>query len=290
MKKALALDIGGTKIYAAIVNEKGEIEGEIQKYKTPKVLDEIKSTLKEIISKSENLVDIVTIATAGAVNNENSAITSATGNLVEGYNTIEFSFLSKRKVFVENDANAAAWAEHAVGAAKSYSNSITVTLGTGVGSGIIIENKLLKGKSGAAGEMHFKMSNDHKRKCTCGAWDCWEIYASGNGLRLTGVDVVGKEDITTYDIMAGIEAGDPQMKEVFDIWQRYIINGLVGLANIFDPDCIVLSGSMAEFVDTDFVQWEVNKEILTQPTKILHASAGNYAGMIGSALLGISNL
>lgn len=290
MKKALALDIGGTKIFAAIVNEKGEIEGEIQKYKTPKSLDEIKSTLKEIISKSEDLVDIVTIATAGAVNNENSAITSATGNLVEGYNTIEFSFLSKRKVFVENDANSAAWAEHTVGAAKSYSNSITVTLGTGVGSGIIIENKLLKGKSGAAGEMHFKMSNDHKRKCTCGAWDCWEIYASGNGLRLTGVDVTGKEDITTYDIMAGVEAGDATMKEVFDIWQRYIINGLVGLANIFDPDCIVLSGSMAEFVDTEFIQWEVNKEILTQPTKILHASAGNYAGMIGSALLGISKL
>ncbi|MBR2386961.1 ROK family protein, partial [bacterium] len=234
--------------------------------------------------------DIVTIATAGAVNKENSAITSSTGNLVEGYNDIEFSFLSKRKVFVENDANSAAWAEHAVGAAKSYSNSITVTLGTGVGSGIIIENQLLKGKSGAAGEMHFKASNDHKRQCTCGAWDCWEIYASGNGLRLTGVDETGNKDITTYDIMDGVRAGDETMKRVFDIWQRYIINGLVGLANIFDPDCIVLSGSMADFVDVEFVQWEVNKEILTQPTKILHASAGNYAGLIGCALLGISKL
>ena len=169
-----------------------------------KVLEEIKSTLKNIIQKHEDEVDIVTIATAGAVNKENSAITSSTGNLVEGYNDIEFSFLSKRKVFVENDANSAAWAEHAVGAAKSYSNSITVTLGTGVGSGIIIENQLLKGKSGAAGEMHFKASNDHKRQCTCGAWDCWEIYASGNGLRLTGVDETGNKDITTYDIMDGV--------------------------------------------------------------------------------------
>lgn len=290
MKKALAIDIGGTKIYAAIVDESGKIIGEVEKHKTPKVLDEIKSTLKEIIQKHEDEVDIVTIATAGAVNKENSAITSSTGNLVEGYNDIEFSFLSKRKVFVENDANSAAWAEHAVGAAKSYSNSITVTLGTGVGSGIIIENQLLKGKSGAAGEMHFKASNDHKRQCTCGAWDCWEIYASGNGLRLTGVDETGNKDITTYDIMDGVRAGDETMKRVFDIWQRYIINGLVGLANIFDPDCIVLSGSMADFVDVEFVQWEVNKEILTQPTKILHASAGNYAGLIGCALLGISKL
>ena len=252
MKKALAIDIGGTKIYAAIVDETGSIIGEVEKHKTPKVLEEIKSTLK---------------------------------NLVEGYNDIEFSFLSKRKVFVENDANSAAWAEHAVGAAKSYSNSITVTLGTGVGSGIIIENQLLKGKSGAAGEMHFKASNDHKRQCTCGAWDCWEIYASGNGLRLTGIDETGNNDITTYDIMDGVRAGDETMKRVFDIWQRYIINGLVGLANIFDPDCIVLSGSMADFVDVEFVQWEVNKEILTQPTKILHASAGNNIASSGRYFL-----
>ena len=138
--------------------------------------------------------------------------------------------------------------------------------------------------------MHFKASNDHKRQCTCGAWDCWEIYASGNGLRLTGVDETGNKDITTYDIMDGVRAGDETMKKVFDTWQRYIINGLVGLANIFDPDCIVLSGSMADFVDVEFIQWEVNKEILTQPTKILHASAGNYAGLIGCALLGISKL
>ncbi len=290
MKKALSLDIGGTKIFSALVNEEGQIVGEVEKHSTPKTLEGIKQTLKDIISSKEDEADIVTIATAGAVNKENTAITSSTANLVEGYNQIEFGFLSKRKVFVENDANSAAWAEHAIGAAKSYTNSITVTLGTGVGSGIIVDNQLLKGKSGAAGEMHFKMSMDHKRQCTCGAWDCWEIYSSGSGLRLTGVEMTGKEDITTYDIMDGVRADDAQMKAVFEQWQRYLINGLIGLTNIFDPDCIVLSGSMAEFVDTDFVQWEVNKEILVQPTKILHASAGNYAGLIGCALLGLSKL
>lgn len=290
MKKALSLDIGGTKIFSAVVSEEGQIVGEVEKHSTPKTLEGIKQTLKDIISRREDEVDIVTIATAGAVNKENTAITSSTANLVEGYNQIEFGFLSKRKVFVENDANSAAWAEHTIGAAKSYANSITVTLGTGVGSGIIVENQLLKGKSGAAGEMHFKMSMDKKRQCTCGAWDCWEIYSSGTGLRLTGVEMTDKEDITTYDIIGGLEKGDAEMKAVFEQWQRYLINGLIGLTNIFDPDCIVLSGSMAEFIETDFVQWEVNKEILVQPTKILHASAGNYAGLIGCALLGLSKL
>jgi len=290
MKKALSLDIGGTKIFSAVVNEEGQIVGEVEKHSTPKTLEGIKQILKEIIAKGEDEVDIVTIATAGAVNKENTAITSSTANLVEGYNQIEFGFLSKRKVFVENDANSAAWAEHAIGAAKSYANSITVTLGTGVGSGIIIDNQLLKGKSGAAGEMHFKMSMDKKRQCTCGAWDCWEIYSSGPGLRLTGVEITGKEDITTYDIIDGLKTGNKDMIAVFEQWQRYLINGLIGLTNIFDPDCIVLSGSMAEFVNTEVVQWEVNKEILVQPTKILHASAGNYAGLIGCALLGLSKL
>lgn len=290
MKKALSLDIGGTKIFSAIIDETGKIIGDVQKHSTPKTLSGIKNILKEIIEAEEDNVDIVTIATAGAVNKENTAITSSTANLVEGYSKIEFSFLSKRKVFVENDANSAAWAEHAVGAAKSYSNSITVTLGTGVGSGIIIDNQLLKGKSGAAGEMHFKMSMDKRRKCTCGAWDCWEIYSSGTGLRLTAVEMTGDENLTSYDVMAGVRAGDEKMKQVFEQWERYLINGLIGLTNIFDPDCIVLSGSMAEFVDTEIVQWEVNKEILVQPTKILHASAGNYAGLVGCALLGLSKL
>lgn len=290
MKKALSLDIGGTKIFSAIVDEEGKILGDVKKHSTPRALDEIKKILKEIIEKDEDNVDIVTIATAGAVNKENTAITSSTANLVEGYNQIEFSFLSKRKVFVENDANCAAWAEHAIGAAKSYSNSITVTLGTGVGSGIIIENQLLKGKSGAAGEMHFKMNMDKKRQCSCGAWDCWEIYSSGTGLKLTAIEMLGDENLTSYDVIEGMQKGDEKMKAVFEQWQRYLINGLIGLTNIFDPDCIVLSGSMAEFVDTEIVQWEVNKEILVQPTKILHASAGNYAGLVGGALLGLSKL
>ena len=72
---------------------------------------------------------------------------------------------------MENDANAAAFAEYKIGAAKGSQSSITVTLGTGVGGGIILDGKILKGKSGAAGEMHFKMFTDKRRKCTCGAWD-----------------------------------------------------------------------------------------------------------------------
>ena len=143
MKKALAFDIGGTKIYSTIIDETGKIIGEIDKFSTPKTLDEIKTLLKTQIAKFENEVDIIAIATAGAVNNENTRVLGSTGNLVEGYYTIDFQSLSNKKVFVENDANSAAWAEYKIGASKGSTVSVMLTLGTGVGGGIIINNKLL---------------------------------------------------------------------------------------------------------------------------------------------------
>ena len=77
------------------------------------------------------------------------------------------------------------------------------------------------------------------------------------------------------------------MIEVFDTWQNHIIQGLIGLANLFDPECIVLSGSMAQFVDTDKMEKIINSEIVTAPTSIRKATAGNYSGMIGASLLAI---
>ncbi|MBR1943290.1 ROK family protein [bacterium] len=285
--KALAIDVGGTKIYSAIINEKGEFVTEVEKNSTPKNLDEIKKLFTSIIKKYENEVDAVAFSTAGAVNNENTRVISSTGNLVKEYKTIEFDKLSSKPVFVENDANCAAWAEHVLGASKGMPNSVMLTLGTGVGGGIILNNRIYKGKSGAAGEMHFKLYPDKRRKCTCGSYDCFEAYASGNGLKHTAEEMLHDTNVTTYDVVDGLKSGDEKMIAVFNKWQNDILVGAIGLANIFDPDCIVFSGSMAEFVDTDYLEKETNSQIVTQPTKIVKATTGNYAGMIGAALLAL---
>ena len=287
MKKALTIDVGGTKIYNTIINETGEIVSEIEKHSTPKTFAEIKNLFEEIISKYENEVDIVAFATCGAVNNSNDGILGSTGNIAKEYPSMNFKALSKKPVFVENDANCAAWAEHIIGASKGYPYSVMLTLGTGVGGGIILDNKLYKGKSGAAGEMHFKMSRINSRPCTCGSHDCFEAYASGTGLRLTAVEISGNPDITTYDVIEGLKNKDLTMTKIFNTWQNDIINGIIGLADIFDPDVFVLSGSMAEFVDTDYITKQVNSEIVTQPTKVVKAQAGNYSGMIGAGLLAL---
>lgn len=287
MKKALAFDIGGTKINYAIIDEEGKLCCEKMKISTPKKLDEFKNFLTETIAKYEDEIDVVAFSTAGAVNNENTKVISSTGNMCEGYNTLDFSTFSKKKVHVENDANSAAWAERCIGASKGAAYSIMITLGTGVGGGIILGDKLYKGKSGAAGEMHFKISTDKRRKCTCGAWDCFEAYASGTGLKITAEEMLNNPEVTTYDVVGGVKAGDKKMIEVFEKWQNDILAGLIGLTNIFDPECIVLSGSMAEFVDTAYLEREINSEILVQPTKVYKATAGNDAGMIGAALLAL---
>ncbi|MBE7706504.1 MAG: ROK family protein [Cyanobacteria bacterium SIG30] len=286
VKKALAIDIGGTKIFSALIDETGKIIGEVRKNSTPGDLVGIIKILREIITQDEGFIDVVAISTAGAVNLENNAVISATGNLPEGYRTIDFPMLSKRPVFVENDANCAAWAEYKIGASKNLDNNITLTFGTGVGGGIIVNGKLMKGKSGSAGEMHFKMALDEKRKCTCGAYDCFEIYTSGKGLILTAKDILGK-DLTTYEIIEGYKGGYPKFDEIMTTWRKNIAKGIVGLCNIFDPDCVVLSGSLAQFIETEPIQNYVNNEISTMPTKIFHASAGNYSGMIGAALLAL---
>ena len=286
--KALAIDVGGTKIYATIVDEKGNIVADIEKYSTPYDLKKIEEIFREIIAKHEDEVDVIAFSTAGAVNLNCTKINSSTGNLVKGYSDFDFQSLSsKKRVYVENDANCAAWAEHEIGASKGMPNAIMITLGTGVGGGIILNNKLFKGKSGAAGEMHFKMYPDKRRKCTCGAYDCFEAYASGTGLKKTGEEMSKNPDITTYDIVEGMQKGDKLMTDIFNTWQDHILAGLIGLTDLFDPDCIVFSGSMAQFIDVDYLEKATNAEIITQPTKILKATTGNYAGMIGAALLAL---
>lgn len=287
MKKALTFDIGGTKIYYTVVDENGNITEEVEKFSTPKSLDEIKQIVNDAVLKYEDKVDTIGISTAGAVNNENTRVISSTGNLVSNYREFNFQEISKLPVFVENDANAAAWAEHVIGASKDCPTSVMLTLGTGVGGGIIINDKLFKGKSGAAGEMHFKMYPDKRRKCTCGSYDCFEAYASGTGLKITAEEMSGNPNITTYDVIEGVNNGDNLMKDILDTWLSHITSGIIGLANLFDPDCVVLSGSMAQFVDTDKIEQEVNQEIVTTATSIRLATAGNYSGMIGAGLLAI---
>lgn len=283
MEKVLAFDIGGTKIAYALIDKNGNFVTEVTKQATPDSSEKIYDLLKKTISEYEKDIVGTAIATAGAINKEGKKITSHVGNLPEGYNKLDFMSLSNKPVLLENDANSAGWAEFAIGSAKGCQNVITLTIGTGVGSGIIVEGKLLKGKSGSAGEMHFPIDSCKKRKCTCGIDDCFEIYASGTALNLYAKEYMS-ENATGYDIIEQ-KSTNPKARKAFDEWQGKLLQGLIMLGNIFDPEMIVLSGSLSKFIEYERLNKQANEQILTQPFVLKEAKFENNAGMIGVAML-----
>jgi len=300
MKKALGIDVGGTKISYAIIDENGEFVSEIKKTSTPKTLEELEKVFQDIIAENENNVDYIGFATAGAINLENTKVESSSPNMPKGYNTVEFTKYSKKPVYVENDANAAAWAEYKAGAAKGYDNNIMVTLGTGIGGGVIIDGKMLRGKSGRAGEIgHIRIYPDKRRLCGCGNYDCWEAYGSGTGLGKTFKEEASKnpeflasagkkaEDLTTYDLIDGYKKNNELCVKVMENWHNQIIVGMVSLNNIFDTEIFVISGGMGEFIDCEKLEKEINEQTIVSPVKVVLATTGNNAGMLGCALLAI---
>lgn len=299
MAKILGIDVGGTKISYGILDENGNFLSEVKKTSTPKEINELTTIFKSIINENKNNIDVVAFATAGAVNLENTKVESSTPNLPKGYNEIDFALLSEKPVFVENDANAAAWAEYKIGAAKGEDNTITITIGTGIGGGFIVNGKLLRGKSGKAGEVGSMKINSKNRICTCNRKDCYESYASGTGLKKTAEEIAQNNkffkssiyksklpnEITTYDIINGLKKDDEYSKIVFNTWKQDLITGLIGIVNIFDPESIIISGGMGEFIDTKEIENAINNEIVVSSTKVKLAKAGNYSGMIGASLL-----
>lgn len=283
--KILSFDIGGTKIAFAIVDENGKLVSQPVKYSTPATKEAIESLLKKVIAQNEADIDAVAISTAGTVDIENKRITGSVGNLPAGYGEIDFQALSDKKVFVENDANAAVWAEYKVGHAQNMDNVVLLTLGTGVGVGIIVNGKLLKGKSGAAGETHFPVRQGRHRRCGCGNYDCLEIYMSGTALNLDAKEFYKDDNATSYDIINGLKENDAKAVHVFERWQGMVESGVRIFASIFDPDIVLLGGSMAHFINYPMMEKNVNGSIVASPIKLIEAEFENNAGIIGGALL-----
>lgn len=284
IQKILAFDIGGTKVAYAIIDRKGKVVGDVVKKNTPTTTDAVYDILQNTVKSYENEVDAIAFSTAGTVNLENTRITGSVGNLPDNYMDTDFLSLTCKPVFVENDANCAVWAEYCLGGAKGYQNVVLMTLGTGVGVGIIVDGRLLKGKSGAAGEVHFKVRNDHHRLCGCGNYDCLEIYMSGTALNLDAREKFKDDNATSYDVIKGLKEHNIQAIEAFNSWQSSVLDGVITMADIFDPNIILLGGSMASFIDYEKLNEEANRRIVTAPFILKKAAFENNAGLIGAAL------
>lgn len=206
-------------------------------------------------------------------------------------------------VYLENDANAAALAEALAGGAKGRSSSVCVTLGTGVGGGIVLDGKLLTGFNGAAGEVGHHIVEAGGLPCTCGSRGCWEVYASASGLiRMTREAVEREPDSRLADIARkratvdgrtafdAAKEGDPAGKAVVDRYLLYVALGLVNLINILQPEVICIGGGVAHEGKSllDALKPLVQERVFQSDqagTELVLATLGNDAGIIGAALL-----
>jgi glucokinase len=190
-----------------------------------------------------------------------------------------------RPIWVDNDGNASALAEWRYGAGRGARNMWMVTLGTGIGGGHVVNGAVQRGVNGFAGEIGHMVVNPDGPRCTCGRKGCWEVYASGRGLRMLASGEPGES------VIERARQGDADAVAVLEAFARWVAIGISNLTNVSDPDVIVIGGGVSE--DADIImpmlqRWFV--ETLYSPEQRQHpelrvARLGEHAGAIGAALL-----
>lgn len=308
----VGIDMGGTKIAAAPFINGELISSDLLKEPTPQtssedILNIMASMVEKLKAKHE--ISAIGISTAGAVNSKGE-ISGGCGNIPVWRGTKAKAELEKRvglPVTVENDANCSAFAEYKAGAARGYDPILLVIVGTGIGGGIVYDDKIWQGANFFGGEIgHIKISDQGETPCTCGAIDCWEAFASGPAVEklakktfledipaLTGLGISSIDELNNKKLMEFANAGNETAKKVMDIWHKYLALGMSSVINVFDPACVVTSGGMAQFINYEKLN-ELVKEQLVDALKphvnIRPGAFANNSGMIGAAVLANLNL
>ncbi len=311
----LGVDLGGTNIAAAVVDTNYKIisEGKV-KTNLPRPETEIADAIFEagmLAVKNAGLklddINEVGVGTPGIVNPKTGEVCYSC-NL--GFKNTKLGSLLEerfgRKVFLENDANAAAYGEQLAGAGKGAEQFIAITLGTGVGGGVILNGNILSGFNSAGGELgHIVIVKDGE-PCGCGRDGCWESYASATGLirqtkaamekdksskmwELVNGDINAVNGRTSFDAM---RLGDATAKAVVKQYCDYVACGLTNIINIFQPDAVCIGGGVSKEGEVlvapirEYVERERYSKNVEKQTVIKAAELGNDAGIIGAAFLG----
>ncbi|MGN0470041.1 MAG: ROK family protein [Acutalibacteraceae bacterium] len=312
----LGIDLGGTNIVAGVVDEDYKIVAkESCKTNLPRPTDEICDDMAAVTLKALDKagitpddIEFVGIGAPGAVNSQTGVIEFSAN--FDAHNWEIAKMMEERlnkKVKVENDANAAALGEYLAGAAKNAKNAVAITLGTGVGGGIIIDGKIYSGSNFAGAELGHIVIEHNGRQCGCGRKGCWEAYASATGLiNMTKEAIENPENKDSYlyksvdgDLskVSGITAFDakshdcPVGKAVVDTYISYLACGIVNVINIFQPDVLCIGGGISNQGDNllkplmKIVEAERYTKHNSKQTKVCTALLGNDAGIIGAARL-----
>lgn len=286
--RILCFDIGGTFIKYGLCDENFNL---LEKDKIPTLAENggqsIIERVIEIIEQYDS-IDRVAVSTAGQVDSENGIVVYSTDN-IPYYTGMRVKSLIENKTgiptFVENDVNSAALGEAHFGAAKGVSDFICLTLGTGIGGAIFLNNKLYKGSASSAGELGHMIIHSGGKQCTCGGEGCFECYASASAL-IKAVNKVSPVELNAFQIFEKENIEKPEIRSEIDKWIGEIIVGLVNIIYIFNPSMIVLGGGI---MNEDYIIELIDRKIYTRlmdnfkNVKIVRPKLGNDAGMIGAA-------
>ncbi len=316
----IGIDLGGTNIAAGLVNEQFEI---VAQDSTPtlvgrpgeELVSDIAKMCRSVCEKAGvALEDVISIgiASPGIVDNDTGCVIYANNLGFKNFPIIPMlrEMTGKDRIYIENDANAAAWGEAIAGAAKGSKSSVMITLGTGVGGGIISDGKIFKGFNSAAGELGHIVIEVGGVPCSCGRLGCWEAYSSATGLiRMTKEKIAECEKTGRVTKMTEIAAqkgkvngrtafdakrmGDEAASEVVDKYIDYLASGLASMINIFQPEVLSIGGGISNEGQylLDLVVPKVRSQQygtnLVPLTDIRIATLRNNAGIIGAAVLGM---
>ena len=307
MKTYIGIDLGGTNIKGALVNEQGEI---IRQSTCPthaeQGVEAVTATIADMIrdlAKGEDIAG-VGLGCPGIVDDASGTVVYACNLGWTNYDVRSaLRELTGFSVRLVNDANAAALAEVVAGAAKGAESAVVVTLGTGVGGGVVIGGRLLTGYTGAASELgHMTIVADGV-PCACGRKGCFETYASATALiRMTDEAMAKHSESVMHKIateqgvdgrtaFAAQQAGDPVGDAVVRQYIRYLSIGIANIVNIFFPEVVALSGGVANQGENllaplrrEVSQQEYGAAYTAKHSRIACCTLGNTAGMIGAAL------
>jgi len=308
MALTIGVDVGGTKIAAGVVDDSGEILEEARRSSPAKDTDAIEDAIADAVADlcQRHDVQAVGVGAAGFVDAARSNVLIAP-NLAWRDEPLreELEKRTKLPVVIENDANAAAWGEFQFGAGHDVDDLLLVTVGTGIGGGLVLDGGLYRGAFGVAAEIgHLRVVPDG-RPCGCGQRGCWEQYASGSALMKTvredarrgstraamllefaGGDI---EDITGQMVTRAAGEGDAYAKEKMTEIGTWLGEGIAALAAVLDPATVAVGGGVAEAGDMLLVPaTEAFRASLTgsghRPVlDVRVAQLGNKAGLIGAA-------
>jgi glucokinase len=311
----IGIDLGGTNIKSGIVSEKGKVlqkgmlsaQANLGRYA---ILKNVNKAIEQSLAfaKAKKIkIKGIGVGSPGTVNLNSGKIEGSCPNIPQMVNVNLRGWLSKNfefPIYVDNDTNVMALAESKFGAAKGYKDALCLTLGTGIGGGIILDGKLFHGSNFAGAEFGHMTICHNGRRCNCGGIGCLEMYASAPAmvkdakwlLRRNRKSIIRKliqEDaskLTTEVIFEAERKGDVLASDVINQACAYLGAGIASAVNLLNPQVVVIGGGVSEG-GSSFIR-RIEKEVkerafpsATKNLKVVKAKLGNDAGFIGAAML-----